>query len=186
MLTERPLFSVVPEFLHQHFPGCGTWFTACLMDYFPSFLSRAVYILTLVSAEPDRSCWIGYLPPPQGHIWQQAPLCLFWWLWKVMLKCVSVSVICIFRVVCVISVQILFSPKCAPSFSNVTSFYSWAMCQYVIQNMKHMYISTLKYLTNYWIAYFKIWTDIHVQRMMPNAFGGPFSSPGWNVPFWII
>ena len=49
------------------FQDAGTWFTARLMDYFPSFLSTAVYILTLVSAEPDRSCWIGYLPFPQGH-----------------------------------------------------------------------------------------------------------------------
>lgn len=59
--SQRTRYSCINGF-HE----ARAWFIARLMDYFPSFLSRAVYILTLMSAQPNRSCWIGYHPVPQS------------------------------------------------------------------------------------------------------------------------
>lgn len=65
LYSQRTLYSCI-----NAFQDAGTWFTARLMDCFPPFPRRVVYILTLVSGEADRSCWIGYLPLPQGHTQQ--------------------------------------------------------------------------------------------------------------------
>lgn len=65
LYSQRTLYSCI-----NAFQDAGTWFTARLMDCFPPFPRRVVYILTLVSEEANRSCWIGYLPLPQGHTQQ--------------------------------------------------------------------------------------------------------------------
>lgn len=65
LYSQRTLYSCI-----NAFQDAGAWFAACLTDCFPPFQWRVLYILTLKSAEADKSCWIGYLTVPQGHMKQ--------------------------------------------------------------------------------------------------------------------
>ncbi len=82
LVSQRTVYSCI-----NAFQDAGSWFTAHLMQYFPSFSGRPVHSLTLVSAQPDKSCWIGYLARPQGRLQQPAPLWgVFWWFCRPVLK----------------------------------------------------------------------------------------------------
>lgn len=70
--SQRSLYSCISAFqdagrlVHCSFDG--------LICFLPG---QVVYILTLVSVEPNRCCWIGYHPLPQGCIQTPASLCFF-------------------------------------------------------------------------------------------------------------
>ena len=70
--SQRILYSCINAFQHAgRLVHCSFDRLLCLLP------EQVVYILTLVSAEPNRCCWIGYYPLPQGRIQKPAHLCLF-------------------------------------------------------------------------------------------------------------